>query len=181
MKSFLQPVQHCDQLARLTWSLADPLAVPFATPFAVPETMFGKSEAQRRRSQYERRGRKQRPNTRTEEYCSRKLRPRLLPGVKRRTARRLPCARPTLLRDQRAQLPSSATMQSVVSFGGCCIQQIPSQLQTWGALSPRPRSLVRSATQVTRPSCQLSSPAHRPAFGSHARLDSDAPRQLRLA
>ncbi|DBA94809.1 hypothetical protein WJX77_004797 [Trebouxia sp. C0004] len=38
-------------------------------------------------------------------------------------------------------------MQSVIPFGGSCIQQIPSQLQTWGALSPRARSLVRSATQ----------------------------------
>jgi len=43
-------------------------------------------------------------------------------------------------------------MQSVVPSGACCIQQVPLQLQTWGAIPPRARSLVRSATQVTRPS-----------------------------
>jgi len=46
-------------------------------------------------------------------------------------------------------------MQSVVPFGACCIQQIPLQLQTWGAIPPRARSLVRFATQVTRPSGHL--------------------------
>ena len=43
-------------------------------------------------------------------------------------------------------------MQSVAPFSACCIQQVPLQLQTWGAIPPRARSLVRSATQVTRPS-----------------------------
>ncbi len=41
-------------------------------------------------------------------------------------------------------------MQSVVPFGACCIQQVPLQLQARGAIPPRARSLVRSATQVTR-------------------------------
>ncbi len=42
-------------------------------------------------------------------------------------------------------------MQSVVPFGACCTQQVPLQLQTWGAIPPRARSLVRSAAQVKRP------------------------------